>query len=180
MKLHVSSFPDHEIIITQTCVCGFVCTIGKHTQFWRIHHKSDCFRRSRQHSEHGFDVWISADTAGEPDRLLRHFNIPVTAHLSLSFIQRTRLFLFFCSDPCTFLCSKDSVEQTRASRMVLRTAMGTVAWFILARKAVRQLDQKRSVLEKLRRRDISVSVHAGTRAGRPRSVLARRRLRQGC
>lgn len=71
------------------------------------------------------------------------------------------------------------MEQTRTSRMVLRTAMGTVARFVLARKAVRQLDQKRSVPEKLCRRDISVPVHARTRTGRPGPVLAGRRLRQG-
>lgn len=51
---------------------------GKHSQFGRVRNKSGRFRGPRQHREARFDVWIPADTVGESDRLLRHFNLPVT------------------------------------------------------------------------------------------------------
>lgn len=63
--------------------------------------------------------------------------------------------------------------------MVLCAAVGTLARFFLARDAVRQLDKERPLPEELRCRDISVSVHAGTRARRSGPVLAGCRLRQG-
>lgn len=71
------------------------------------------------------------------------------------------------------------MEQARAFRVVFCAAVGTVARVCLAREAVRQLDQERQVPEKLRRRDIPVPVHAGSRPRRPWTVLARRRLRPG-
>jgi len=74
---------------------------------------------------------------------------------------------------------QDTLEQASTSRVVFRAAVGTVARAFVAREAVRQLDQERQVSEKLRGRDIPVPVHAGTRARRPRTVLAGRRLRPG-
>lgn len=71
------------------------------------------------------------------------------------------------------------MEQTRAARVVLRAAVGTVARRPVAREAVRHVDQERPVPEELRGRGVPVPVHAGTRAGGPRPVLAGRRLRPG-
>lgn len=71
------------------------------------------------------------------------------------------------------------MEQARASGVVFRAAVGTVARICLGREAVRHVDQERPIFEKLRGRDIPVPVHAGTRARRPGAVLAGRGLRPG-
>lgn len=58
--------------------------------------------------------------------------------------------------------------------------MGPVVRFGLAGKTVRQLDQERQVSEKLRFRDIPMSVHVRPRAQRPGPIFTGRALRQGC